>query len=90
MSHHLFLLPIFVSVAYDISFCCLDLPYVYREILEPSSIDRVLIPDRPFNKVLAATILAVHIDYEITRATSGEGKFLRGALISSGKTHRLR
>jgi hypothetical protein len=32
-------------------FClsCLDLPDVYRELLEPSLIDRVLILDCPFN-----------------------------------------
>jgi len=40
MSYHLFLLPI-------IFLCCLHLPYVYREPLEPASIDRVLILDRP-------------------------------------------
>ena len=49
MPHHLFPLPIFVSVAYDIWFSYPDLSYVYRELLEPSSINRVLIPDRPFN-----------------------------------------
>ena len=39
MSYYLFLLPI-------IFLCCLHLPYVYREPLEPASIDRVLILDR--------------------------------------------
>jgi hypothetical protein len=49
MSYYLFLLPIFVLVVYDICLSCLDLPKVYRELLEPSLIDRVLIFDCPFN-----------------------------------------
>jgi len=45
MSYHLFLLPV-------IFLCCLRLPYVYREPLEPASIDRVLILDRPVRQCL--------------------------------------
>jgi hypothetical protein len=44
MSYHLFLLPV-------IFLCCLRLSYVYREPLEPASIDRVLILDRLFGGV---------------------------------------
>ena len=39
----------FVLVVYDICLSCLDLPNVYRELLEPSLIDRVLILKCPFN-----------------------------------------
>jgi len=45
MSHYLFLLPIWLSF--------LNLPDVYRELLEPSLIDRVLILDCPFNRSAA-------------------------------------
>jgi len=43
-----FLLPILFRLPI-ICLCCLHQPHLYRELLEPDSIDRVLIPDRPFN-----------------------------------------
>ena len=41
-------------MSYQISYylfwlSCLDLPNIYKELLEPSLVDRVLIPNYPFN-----------------------------------------
>ena len=55
MSYRLFLLLI-------IFFCCLHLLYVYRELLEPASIDRVLILDRPVQQHLHELDLCTNLD----------------------------
>jgi len=53
MSHHSVPIPILFQLPI-ICLCCLHRLHLYRELLGPDLIDRVLIPDRPFNRALPA------------------------------------